>query len=112
VRFVIVVLLLSTTQSYAQTIYLKYSQWVQMPIWLREVYIAGAFDMLSTVTVPERAATAMFYNECVTKAGLNSSQLTQNVNQYVETQPDLQDKPTPFALMRYLISQCGLPPGQ
>ena len=109
VRLVTILLLLLTTQSYAQTVYLKYSEWVQMPIPLREMYIAGAFDALSTVTVQEGAPIAKFYNECVAKNGLSSGQLAQNLKEYVETQPDLQNKPTPGALLRYLISFCGLP---
>ena len=108
-RFVTIVLLLSTTQSYGQTVYLKYSEWAQKPIGLREMYIAEAFDELSTITVREGAPIAKFYNECVAKAGLTSGQLAQNMQEYADTRPDLQDKPTPGVLQRYLISLCGLP---
>ena len=37
VRLATIVLLLSTIQSYSQTVYLKYSEWVQMPTPLREI---------------------------------------------------------------------------
>jgi hypothetical protein len=111
-RFIIIVLFLSTVPARAQNVYLNYSQWEQMPPNLREMYVAGAFDAVSTVTVPERASIARFYNECVAKAGLTTGKLAENMKQYAETQPDLQKKPVPFALMRYLISLCGTPTGQ
>jgi hypothetical protein len=111
-RFIIIVLFLSTLPARAQTIYLNYSQWEQMPPSLREMYVTGAFDALSTITVPERAPIARYYNECVAKAGLTTGKLAENMKQYAETQPDLQKKPVPFALMRYLVMLCGTPTGQ
>src|SRR5262249_40340598 len=95
-----------------QTIYLNYGQWVQMPISLREMYVAGAFDAISTVAVPEQAIVARHYNECIAKAGLSTGQLAENMREYAETQPDLQNKPAPGVLMRYLISLCGTPAAQ
>jgi hypothetical protein len=111
-RFIIVVLLLSTIPARAQNVYLDYSQWKQMPPSLREMYVAGAFDALSTITVPERATIARHYNECVAKAGLTIGKLAENMKEYAETQPDLQSKPVPGALLRYLISLCGTPTAQ
>jgi len=111
-RFIIIVLLLSTVQAHAQNVYLNYSQWVQMPPALREMYVAGAFDALSTVTVSERVSVAKHYNECVSKAGLTTGQLEENMKEYADTQPDLQHKPVPVALMRYLVSLCGTPTAQ
>jgi len=111
-RFIIIVLLLSTIPTHAQNVYLNYGQWEQMPPALREMYVVGAFDAVSTVTTPERAAVARHYNECVSKAGLNSGKLAENMKQYGDTQPDLQRKPVPFALMRYLMPLCGTPTGE
>ena len=111
-RFIISVLLLSTIPARAQNVYLNYGQWEQMPPALREMYVAGAFDTLSTVTVPERVSVARHYNECVSKAGLTTGQLAENMKEYADTQPDLQHKPVPIALMRYLISLCGTPTAQ
>ena len=106
-RFVTIVLLFLTTPAYAQSVFLTYRQWEQLPINLREVYVAGAFDQLSTVTTPEQVDLAKHYNECVAKAKFDLHQLTENMKAYAETQPDLRDKPTPFALLRYLVSICG-----
>ena len=106
-RFVTIVLLLSTTSAHAQSVFLTYRQWEQLPVNLRETYVAGAFDTLSTVTTPEQVDFVKHYNECVAKAKFDLHKLAENVKAYAETQPDLPDKPAPFALMRYLISICG-----
>jgi hypothetical protein len=71
VRVVTILLLLLSTQAYAQSVYLKYSQWEQMPINLRGMYIAGAFDELSTITSPEDVSTAKHYGDCVAKVGMS-----------------------------------------
>ena len=81
-----------------------------MPTSLRERYIAGTFDALSTVSVPENAAVSMRYNECIAKIGMSSGQLAENMKGYAGPQPDLQTKPVPIVLMHYLISLCGRPP--
>src|SRR5262249_9794603 len=65
--------------------------------------VAGAFDAISTVAVPEQAIVARHYNECIAKAGLSTGQLAENMREYAETQPDLQNKPAPGVLMRYHI---------
>jgi hypothetical protein len=79
-----------------------------MPNALKEMF-AGAFDTLSTVTTLGHLTFSKHYNECVGKAGLSTRQLTENTQECAESQPDLQVKPAPFALLRYLISLCGLP---
>ena len=66
-RFVTIVLFLSTTTLHAQSLYLNYGQWEQMPTGLREMYIAGAFDSISVVAMPEQAPVARYYNQCVTR---------------------------------------------
>jgi hypothetical protein len=109
-RFFTVVAVLSMTPAYAQNVYLNFRQWEQMPASLRSMYVAGAFDTLSVVTVPEGVNAAKYYNECVSKAGLSTEQLAENMKGYGGTQPDLQNKPVPIALMRYLTSLCGRPP--
>jgi hypothetical protein len=110
-RFLTLALLLLTTPAHAQSVFLSYSQWAQLPKNLREIYVAGAFDTLSTVTTPEQVSYVKHYNECVAKAALNLSELAENVKEYAATQPDVQSKPVPTAIMRYLISLCGLPRG-
>ena len=108
-RFVTITLLFSMTPAHAQTVYFNYSQWEQMSTSLREMYVAGAFDAVSVVAIPQQAIVARHYNECVAKTGLSTGQLAQNMKEYAETQTDVQSKPVPTVLMRYLISLCGLP---
>jgi hypothetical protein len=108
-RFITIVLLFSTTTVHAQSLYLNYGEWEQMPTNLREMYVAGAFDAASVIAIPEQAPVAMYYNECVAKTGLSMAQLTQNMKEYAEARPNVQSKPIPNVLMRYLISVCGLP---
>jgi len=110
-RLAAIVFLFSTTAVHAQTIYLNYGQWLQMPTSFRQMYIAGAFDALSVLATPQQAPVARYFNECVAKAGLTTAELAQNVKEYGEAQPDMQGKPTPHVLGRYLISLCGLPGG-
>ena len=111
-RFIITALLLSTIPARAQNVYLNYGQWEQMPPALREMYVAGAFDAVSTVTVHEGISAARYYNECISKAGLTTGQLAENMKEYADTKPDLQHKPVPIALMYYLVSLCGTPTAQ
>jgi hypothetical protein len=107
-RFItIFMLLLLTIPACAQTLYLNYGQWEQMPASFREMYVAGVFDAVSTVAIPAQAKFARHYNECVAKAGLSTGQLAEKMKAYAETQPNLQNKPVPGVLMRYLISLCG-----
>jgi len=111
-RFITIVVLLLTTPAHAQNVFLLYNQWEQMPKALREMYVAGAFDTLSTVTTAEQVSLAKHYNECIAKARLSMSQLTENMKEYADAQPDLQSKPAAGALLRYLISLCGTPEPQ
>src|SRR5262245_38336652 len=69
----------STTTVYAQSLYLRYDQWEQMPTSFREMYVAGAFDTLSVVAIPQQVAVARHYNECVVEKGLRLAQLAQGV---------------------------------
>jgi hypothetical protein len=109
-RFFAIVLFLLVTPAHAQTLYLNYGQWEQLPEGLRWIYVAGAFDAISVITEPEGLKAAMYYNQCVAKAGLSTQQLADNMKGYAGPQPDLQSKPVPFVLMYYLISLCGRPP--
>jgi len=76
-RFVTIALLFLTTTVRAQSLYVNYSQWAQMPTNLREMYVAGAFDAVSVVAIPQQAIVARHYNECVAKTGLSMGQLAQ-----------------------------------
>jgi hypothetical protein len=86
-----------------------YSQWRAWPEAMRSVYIAGAFDSLTTI-VPPGAGYADYYSECVLKSQMNNGQLAMNVATFVDARPELQGKPVTGGLIQYLIGLCGQPP--
>jgi hypothetical protein len=67
VRRSILALLALTTTVHAQSVIFTYDQWERLSIGLQEIYLAGAIDSLSTITVPPAAATAKYYNDCLVK---------------------------------------------
>src|SRR6516165_752848 len=66
-RRVIFVLLALTTGSHAQSVVFTYDQWEKLSAGLQEIYVAGAFDALSTIATPVTAGSAKYYNDCVVK---------------------------------------------
>src|SRR5262249_44378680 len=66
-RFAGIVLLFSTVTAHSQSVYLTYGEWEKMPSALRQMYVAGAFDAISTVTNRAGASVAKHYNDCVKK---------------------------------------------
>jgi hypothetical protein len=112
-RFVVPALLAFGATARAQSIFLTYEQWEQLPTTLREIYIAGAIDQLSTVGVPAGVNSAKHYNECIVKSGMRLGQIAEGTKKFMEMHSDLRQKPAPTAVMQYLITLCGLPtPGE
>jgi hypothetical protein len=109
VRFVVPALLVLGTTGRTQSIFLTYEQWEQLPTALREAYVAGVIDQLSTVGVPEGLNSAKHYNECIVKSGMRLGQIAEGTKRFMEMHSDLRQKPTPTAVMTYLITLCGLP---
>ena len=109
VRFVIPALLAFGTTARSQSIFLTYDQWEQLPTSLREIYVAGAIDQLSTVGVPAGLSSAKHYNECIVKSGVRLGQIAEGTKKFMEMHSDLRQKPAPTAVMQYLITLCGLP---
>jgi hypothetical protein len=62
----------------------------------------------STLSLPSAAVRFVRHH----MRGLSTGKLAENMKEYAETQPDLQNKPVPGALLRYLISLCGTPSAQ
>jgi hypothetical protein len=108
-RFVVPAILAFGTTARAQSIFLTYEQWEQLPVSLREIYVAGAIDQLSTVGVPAGLSSAKHYNECIVKSGMRLGQIAEGTKKFMEMHSDLRQKPAPTAVMQYLITLCGLP---
>ena len=51
-RFVVPAILAFGTTARAQSIFLTYEQWEQLPTALREIYVAGVIDTVSTIAIP------------------------------------------------------------
>jgi hypothetical protein len=54
VRRSILALLALTTTVHAQSVIFTYDQWERLSTGLQEIYLAGAIDSFSTITVPPR----------------------------------------------------------
>jgi hypothetical protein len=76
---------------------------------MRSVYIAGAFDSLTTIAAPD-ARYPDHYSDCVFKSQMNNGQLAMNVATFVDARPELQGKPVTLGLIQYLLGLCGQPP--
>ena len=108
-RRVIVTLLALTAPAHAQAVAFTYNQWERLAIGLKELYVAGAVDSLSTIAVPTQAGTAKYYNECLVKKEITAHNLAEEMKVIVQTRPDLRPKPATAALLASLIKLCGLP---
>src|SRR5215475_4781764 len=97
------------TAARAQSIFINCDQWVQLPTSLREIYVAGVIDALSTITVPEGARTAKHYNDCIVSSRMSLSRIAEGTKKFMETHSDLRYKPASNVVQSYLITLCGLP---
>ena len=84
-------------------------QWERLTIGLQEIYLAGAIDSLSTITVPPAAATAKHYNDCLVKKQITAHIIAEEMKAIIQTRPELRPKPATGALLASLIKLCGLP---
>jgi hypothetical protein len=107
-RGVIFALLALTTTARAQSVIFTYDQWDRLSPGLKEIYIAGAIDAVSTIAVPAQASTAKYYNDCLVKNGIKAHDLVEQMQVIVRTRPELFPKPATAALMQSLIKLCGL----
>jgi hypothetical protein len=109
-RRVIIALLALTTTAHAQSgIFFTYDEWERLSIGLQEIYLAGAIDAVSTITVPPAAATAKFYNNCLAAKQITAHVIAEEMKTIVKTRPELRPEPATGALLASLIKLCGLP---
>jgi len=109
VRRSILALLALTTTVHAQSVIFTYDQWERLSTGLQEIYLAGAIDSFSTITVPPAAATAKYYNDCLAKKQITAHIIAEEMKAIVKTRPELRPKPATGALLQSLIKLCGLP---
>jgi hypothetical protein len=109
VRRVIFVLLALTTAAHAQSVIFTFDQWARLSPGLQEIYISGAIDAVSTISVPAQAATAKFYNDCVVQKQIKAHDIVEEMKVIVRSRPELYPKPATGALLQALIKLCGAP---
>jgi hypothetical protein len=109
VRRVVFVLLALTTTAHAQSVVFSYDQWERLSTGLKEIYISGAIDAVSTITTPAQAGTAMYYNDCLVRKEIKVHDIVEEMKVVVQSRPELYPKPATGALLAALIKLCGLP---
>jgi len=109
VRRVVFALLALTTLAHAQSVVFTYDQWERLAAGLKEIYISGAIDAISTISVPAQAATAKYYNDCVVKQQIKAHDIGEEMKVVVRSRPELYPKPATVVLLQALIKLCGLP---
>ena len=108
-RRVVFALLILTTTAHAQAVIFTFDQWARLSPGLQEIYISGALDAVSTISVPAQVATAKFYNDCVVKKQIKAHDSVEDMKVIVRSRPELYPKPATGALLQALIKLCGAP---
>src|SRR5262249_8261419 len=109
VRRVAVSLLALTTAAHAQSVAFTYDQWERLPIGMRELYVAGAVDALSTISTPFEFCTARFYNDYLMNNQMTAHDLAEEMKAIVQRRIELPPKPATGALLASLLKLCGPP---
>jgi hypothetical protein len=109
VRRGVIALLALTTPAHAQSVVFTYDQWERLSAGLKEIYISGAIDAISTVAVPETAATSKYYNDCLVKKEIKAHDIVEEMKVVAHSRPELYPKPATGALLGALIKLCGSP---
>jgi len=109
VRRVVFALLALTTLAHAQAVVFTYDQWERLSPGLKEIYLSGAIDAISTIAVPAQASTAKYYNECLVKKELKAHDIAEEMKVIARSRPELFPKPATVVTLQALIKLCGLP---
>jgi hypothetical protein len=106
VRRGVFALLALTTPAHAQSVVFTYDQWERLSAGLKEIYISGAIDAISTIAVPETATSSKYYNDCLVKKGDKG---VEEMKVVAHSRPELYPEPATGALLGALIKLCGSP---
>jgi len=107
VRRILFALLALTTSAHAQSVVFTYDQWERLSPGLQEIYISGAIDAVSTITVPPGASTAKYYNDCIVKKAITARDIVEEMKVAVRSRPELSPKSATGVLLQALINLCG-----
>jgi hypothetical protein len=109
VRRVLFALLALTTSAHAQSVVFTYDQWERLSPGLKEIYVSGAIDAVSTIAVPAQASTSKYYNDCIAKKAITMHDIAEEMKVVVRSRPELYPKPATGVLLEGLVKLCGLP---
>jgi hypothetical protein len=107
VRRILFALLALTTSAHAQSVVFTYDQWERLSPGLQEIYVSGAIDAVSTITVPP-GATAKYYNDCIVEKAITARHIVEEMKVAVRSRPELSPKPATGVLLQALIKLCGV----
>jgi hypothetical protein len=108
VRRILFALLALTTSAHAQSVVFTYDRWERLSRGLQEIYVSGAIDAVSTITVPAGASTAKYYNDCIVQKAIKAHDIVEEMKVAVRSRPELSPKPATGVLLQALIKLCGL----
>jgi hypothetical protein len=106
---ILFVLMALTTSAHAQSVVFTYDQWERLSAGLKEIYVSGAIDAVSTIAVPTQVSTSKYYNDCIVKKEITVHNIVEEMKVVVQSRPELHPKPATSALLAALIKLCGLP---
>jgi hypothetical protein len=110
-RRLVILGLLMLAPSSAGAEYLNYEQWAALSPDLRAAYMTGTYDSLvGFVATPEEFRMARHYVDCLLRAQMSNTQLSENVREYAAPRPKFHGSTPQHALVSYLIELCGKPP--
>jgi hypothetical protein len=102
-------LLALATSAHTQSVVFTYDQWERLSAGLKEIYVSGAIDAVSTIAVPTQVSTSKYYNDCIVKQEITVHNIVEEMKVIVQSRPELHPKPATAALLAALIKLCGLP---
>jgi hypothetical protein len=108
IRYILFAFLALATPAHTQSVVFTYDQWERLSPGLQEIYISGAIDAVSTITVPAGASTAKYYNDCIVQKAIKAHDIVEEMKVAVRSRPELSPKPATGVLLQALIKLCGL----
>jgi hypothetical protein len=100
-RLVLIATLLSSP---ASAEFYSYNDFDRQPPALKYLYVAGAVDMF--LAIQASGAKRFDVGECIRDAKISIKQITENMQAYAKTRPELQNGTVETPLLGYLAELC------
>ena len=98
------VLIAALLSSPASAEFYSYNDFDRQPPALKYLYVAGAVDMFLAIQVS--GAKRFDVGECIRDAKISIKQITENMQAYTKTHPELQNGTVETPLLAYLADLC------